>query len=82
MQPGLGRHQPFPYVNICRHDPHQGGYIGGSIQKDTGVLGRNLRAFSHALGSVFWELGQLSANGNMSKRKHMTRKESSNFSLI
>lgn len=82
MQLGMGRHQPLPYVNNWEHDPHQGSYIGGSIQTDTGVPGRNLRAFSHALGSVFWELGQLSANGNMSKRQLMTRKESCDFSLI
>lgn len=43
---------------------------------------KELQGSSHALGSVFWEPGQLSANGNMSKRKHMTKKESSNFPPI
>lgn len=52
MQPGVGRHQPLPCVNIWEHDPHQGSYIEGSTQEDTGVLGRNFRVFSHALGSV------------------------------
>lgn len=43
---------------------------------------KELRVFSHVLGSVFWERGQLSASGNMGKGKRMTRNVFSNLSPI